>query len=90
MPASTRGCNVQNNHSKFVRIVETTNQVLQIVALLVARIWALWTWNQASAPSLKTGLSLSGSNGQTIWQEISTDQFSGWVNAEHLAVDSGN
>ena len=55
---------MQNNHSKSERIVETTNKALQIVALLAAGIWALWTWNQATAPSLKTGLD--------VWGEINS------------------
>jgi hypothetical protein len=52
--------NVRNNHSKFERVVETTNKAVQIVALLAAGIWALWTWKQATAPSLKTGVGLWG------------------------------
>jgi hypothetical protein len=51
---------VENNHLQFVRIMAATNQGLQIVALIVAGLWALWTWNQATAPALKTGLNLSG------------------------------
>jgi len=28
-------------------------------------------------------------NGPTVWQEVLTDQYTGWVNAEHLAPDTG-
>jgi L-lactate utilization protein LutC len=29
-------------------------------------------------------------NGPTVWQEVVTDQYTGWVNAEHLAPDTGD
>lgn len=29
-------------------------------------------------------------NGPTVWQEVVTDQYTGWVNAEHLAPDAGD
>jgi hypothetical protein len=36
----------------------------------VAGGWALWTWNQATAPSLKTGLQLSGDI-KASWSRLS-------------------
>lgn len=29
-------------------------------------------------------------NGPTVWQEIITDRYTGWVNADHLALDSSH
>jgi hypothetical protein len=69
---------VQNNHSKFPQIVETTNKVLQIVALLAAGSWALWTWSQATAPSLKTGLTVFGDFGSFSW-DASSNACKGYI-----------
>lgn len=62
---------MEDNQSKFERIVETTNKALQIVAILAAGSWALWTWSQATVPSLKTGLTLFGDIGSFSWDASS-------------------
>ena len=69
--ASQSEYNVQNTHSKFPQIVDTTNKAVQIVALLVAGNWALWTWSQATAPSLKTGVTVFGDVGSFSWDASS-------------------
>ena len=50
--------------------LEVVSKSLQVVALLAGGAWALWTWNQTSAPGLGTGIQVSGDAKRT-WSEAS-------------------
>ena len=60
-----------SKYKKFRYFVELTNQGLQIIAILIAALWAYWTWEKTSAPLLKTGLSLS-LDLDSNWKETSS------------------
>ena len=55
---------------RFSPYLEVVNTTLQIVALIAGGAWALWTWNQTSAPGLGTRLQVSGDLKRT-WSEAS-------------------
>lgn len=48
--------------------IDVANKSLQMVALLVAGIWAYWTWQQATEPGLGTGIAVA-SQPKTTWND---------------------
>jgi hypothetical protein len=50
--------------------LDVISKVLQIIALLCAGAWAIWTWNQTIAPGLHTGLLISVDT-TTTWNQTS-------------------
>ena len=49
----------------------TDGKLFQIAAIIAAGIWALWTWNRLTAPSLKTGIAVSAELGKSQWDKSS-------------------
>ena len=56
--------------TRVTPFLEVVSKSLQIVALLVGGAWALWTWEQTSAPGLGTGIQVAGGATRT-WSEAS-------------------
>jgi hypothetical protein len=70
-PTVERNSEKENCPSKFERVVDTANKLFQIAAIIVAGIWAGWTWYLLTAPSLKTGLAVSVELGKSEWDASS-------------------
>jgi hypothetical protein len=54
---------------KSQKIVDIINKIVQTVAIVIAGVWALWTWSKTTAPGLQTGLNVNGNIGEFSWRD---------------------